>query len=141
MIVDNVTSTDHLGMLRIDCSGKKRLTLHVPSSHELESVNIIMINILARPLFAGLMNTLVLCLCIPMLHRVDTASTCLQMQCLLQEGMQKLDQHPDHQEDVPDRQQVADLSNTAQKLLQLKEAGNKYDITGPVMPAVCLSSM
>ena len=26
---------------RIDCSGKTRLALHLPSSHELESVNII----------------------------------------------------------------------------------------------------
>ena len=49
----------------------------------------------------------------------------MQMQDLLQEGMQKLEQHPDHQEDVPDQQQVAQLSKTAQKLLQLKEAGNR----------------
>ena len=28
-----------LGMLRIDCSGKTRLALHLPSSHELENVN------------------------------------------------------------------------------------------------------
>ena len=30
-------------MLRIDCFGKTRLALHVPSSHELESVDIIII--------------------------------------------------------------------------------------------------
>ena len=47
VIVKNVTSTDHLGMLRIDCSGKTRLALHVPSSHELESVHII-ITIISR---------------------------------------------------------------------------------------------
>ena len=47
VIVKNVTSTDHLGMLRIDRSGKTRLALHVPSSHELESVNIIVIIIQA----------------------------------------------------------------------------------------------
>ena len=41
VIVNNVTSTDHLGMLRIECSGKTRLALHVPSLHELESVYII----------------------------------------------------------------------------------------------------
>ena len=33
-------------MLRIDCSGKTRLALHVPSSHELESVHIIIIIII-----------------------------------------------------------------------------------------------
>ena len=38
-----VISTDRLGMLRIDCSEKTRLALHVPSSHELESGNIIII--------------------------------------------------------------------------------------------------
>lgn len=51
----------------------------------------------------------------------------MQMQGLLQEGMHKLEQQPDHQEDVPDQQQVAQLSSSAQKLLQLKEAGNRYD--------------
>ena len=51
----------------------------------------------------------------------------MQMQGLLQEGLSKLEQHPDHQEDVPDQQQVAELSKTAQKLLQLKEAGNRSD--------------
>lgn len=50
---------------------------------------------------------------------------CMQMQGLLQEGMLKLEQHPNHQEDVPDQQQVAQLSSTAQKLLQLKETGNR----------------
>ena len=34
------TSTDHSGMLRIECSGKTGLALHVPSSHELECVSI-----------------------------------------------------------------------------------------------------
>ena len=43
VIVNNVTSTEHLEMLRIDCSGKTRLALHVPSSDELESVNIVII--------------------------------------------------------------------------------------------------
>ena len=33
----------------IDCSGKTRLALHVPSSHELESVNIIIIIMLVTP--------------------------------------------------------------------------------------------
>ena len=32
-----------LGMVRIDCSGNTRLAMHVPSSHELEIVNIIVI--------------------------------------------------------------------------------------------------
>ena len=45
VVVNNVTSTYHLGMLRIDCSGKTRLALHVPSSHELESVVINIITI------------------------------------------------------------------------------------------------
>ncbi|KAL3152969.1 hypothetical protein ABBQ38_011999 [Trebouxia sp. C0009 RCD-2024] len=48
-----------------------------------------------------------------------------QMQSWLQEGIQKLEQHSNHEEDVPDRQQLEALSNTAQKLLQLKEAGNR----------------
>ena len=59
------------------------------------------------------------------------------MQGLLQEGLLKLEQHPDHQEDVPDQQQVAELSKTAQKLLQLKEAGNRYDplpLWQPLLP-------
>ena len=48
VIVMSVTSTDHLGMLRIDCSGNTRLALHVPSSYELESVNIIVITTLVQ---------------------------------------------------------------------------------------------
>ena len=46
VIVNNATSTDHLRMLRTDCSGKTRLALHVPSSLELESVIIIIIIII-----------------------------------------------------------------------------------------------
>ena len=46
VIVKNVTSTDHLGMLRIDCSGKTRLALHVPWSHELENVIITIVIIM-----------------------------------------------------------------------------------------------
>ena len=41
--VKNVTSTDHLGMLRIDCSGKTRLALHVPSSYELETLILLLL--------------------------------------------------------------------------------------------------
>ena len=44
--VKNVTSTYHLGMLRIDCSGKTRLALHVPSSHELESLLLLLLSLL-----------------------------------------------------------------------------------------------
>ena len=57
----------------------------------------------------------------------DLLTGCMQMQGLLQDGLHKLEQHPHHQEDVPDQQQVAQLSSTAQKLVQLKEAGNRYD--------------
>ncbi|KAL0022774.1 hypothetical protein WJX79_003861 [Trebouxia sp. C0005] len=48
-----------------------------------------------------------------------------QMREVLQGGMQKLEQHPDHREDVPTRPEVTDLLEKAQKLLQLKEAGNR----------------
>ncbi|KAL0051715.1 hypothetical protein WJX82_000922 [Trebouxia sp. C0006] len=48
-----------------------------------------------------------------------------QMQELLQGGVQKLEQHPDHQEDVPTRPELTGLLANAHKLLQLKEAGNK----------------
>ena len=51
---------------------------------------------------------------------------CVQMQELLQGGMQKLEQHPDHQEDVPTRPELTDLLANAHKLLQLKEAGNRW---------------
>lgn len=57
------------------------------------------------------------------------------MQSWLQEGIQKLEQHSNHEEDVPDRQQLEALSNTAQKLLQLKEAGNRYTTSSPMMLA------
>ena len=40
VVLHDFTSKDHLGMLEMDCSGKTRLALHVPSSHELESVNV-----------------------------------------------------------------------------------------------------
>ena len=50
----------------------------------------------------------------------------VQMQEVLQSGVQKLEQHPDHQEDVPTRPELTDLLEKAQKLLQLKDAGNKY---------------
>ena len=52
----------------------------------------------------------------------------LQMQQVLQGGLQKLEQHPTHDEEVPDAVQVASLMTSAQKLLQLKEAGNKYAV-------------
>ncbi|DBA87393.1 TPA: hypothetical protein ACH3X1_004435 [Trebouxia sp. C0004] len=48
-----------------------------------------------------------------------------QMREVLQGGVQKLEQHPDHQEDVPTRPEVTELLEKAQKLLQLKEAGNR----------------
>ena len=48
------------------------------------------------------------------------------MQGGLQEGVKSLEQHPEHEEDVPDKAQLADLIKTAHRLLQLKEAGNKY---------------
>jgi len=51
---------------------------------------------------------------------------CVQMQELLQGGVQKLEQHPDHQEDVPTRPELTGLLANAHKLLQLKEAGNKW---------------
>ncbi len=51
---------------------------------------------------------------------------CVQMQEVLQDGVQKLEQHPDHQEDVPTGPEVTDLLEKAQKLLQLKDAGNKW---------------
>ncbi len=44
---------------------------------------------------------------------------------VLQGGMQKLEQHPDHQQDVPTRTELADLLEKAQQLLQLKDEGNK----------------
>ena len=44
---------------------------------------------------------------------------------VLQEGAQKLEQHPVHQENVPSSSELSQLSQNAQKLLQLKEAGNK----------------
>ena len=47
------------------------------------------------------------------------------MREVLQGGVQKLEQHPDHQEDVPTRPEVTDLLEKAHKLLQLKEAGNR----------------
>ena len=50
---------------------------------------------------------------------------CLQMQELLRGGLQKLEQHPDHQEDVPTRAELTELLGQADKLLQLKEEGNK----------------
>ena len=52
-----MTSIDHLAMLRIDCSGKTRLALHVPSSHELEIVNIIIIIIIKESSCAGAQHT------------------------------------------------------------------------------------
>ena len=48
------------------------------------------------------------------------------MQGLLQAGLQKLEQHPDHTEDVPNRAELTGLLDKAQRLLQLKEAGNRY---------------
>ena len=50
----------------------------------------------------------------------------VQMRELLQGGVQKLEQHPDHQEDVPTRPELTDLLAKAHKLLQLKEAGNRW---------------
>ena len=47
------------------------------------------------------------------------------MQELLRGGLQKLKQHPDHQEDVPNRPELTELLDQADKLLQLKEEGNK----------------
>lgn len=49
------------------------------------------------------------------------------MQGVLQQGLQSLEQRAEHEEDVPDKGQVAELIKTADKLLQLKEAGNKYE--------------
>ena len=40
-----------------DCSGKTRLALHVPSSHELESVNIIIIIIIMTAKHAASTDT------------------------------------------------------------------------------------
>ena len=47
------------------------------------------------------------------------------MRDVMQAGIQKLAQHPDHQEDVPSQAELADLLDKAQKLLQLKDKGNK----------------
>ena len=41
--VKNVTPTDHLGMLRIDCSGNTRLALQVLTSHKLEILNVMIV--------------------------------------------------------------------------------------------------
>ena len=48
------------------------------------------------------------------------------MQGLLQAGLQKLEQQPDHEENVPNRAELTGLLEKAQRLLQLKEAGNRY---------------
>ena len=77
VIVNNVTSTDHLGMLRIDCSGKTRLALHVPSSHELESVNIIItIIIIIKSMMFFFLEQVVLCMQHDMLCTKPSVAVC-----------------------------------------------------------------
>ena len=43
----------------------------------------------------------------------------------LQQGVQKLEAQPEHQEDVPTQDELAEMQHSIRKLLQLKEAGNK----------------
>ena len=62
--------------------------------------------------------------CTP-LEKNPNQKGCMQMQRLLQGGIQKLEQQPDHEEDVPIKADLLGLIDKAQKLLQLKEAGNR----------------
>ena len=51
------------------------------------------------------------------------------MQVFLQGGIQKLEQQPEHEEDVPTKADLVGLVDKASRLLQLKEAGNRCATT------------
>lgn len=59
------------------------------------------------------------------LPAIDCLVCHLQAQQWLQQGMQKLEAHPEHQEAVPLLDELAEMQHTIRNLLQLKEDGNK----------------
>ena len=55
----------------------------------------------------------------------QVANMWLQAQQFLQQGVQRLEAQPDHQEAVPSQEELVEMQNSIRNLLQLKEAGNK----------------